>query len=242
MTRNILIGKMMAALFICMTMMSCNGDSIPSHEVKRCTRVYILADDGMKREYQRFVPQARDWAYFVTEYGFQDGSTEHVYRYDHNIFINRRKSDVDHKIVTQKKYIASCENSRGRADTIYLMFDNGDTYSEYLVKERYDLVTEADKITIHNIFGDSELLVDFSMSQGQWTALGDDMRRIAVRKVSTVNCNLIHQVTRFHKLDSINESFIRGIGSMHRRTPKLDIRLKLINDNTIPAFMDELCE
>jgi len=196
----------------------------------------------MKREYQRFVPAGQDWAYYVTEYGFQDGNTEHVFRYDHNIFINRKKTDVEHKIVTEESYIASCGETRSRADTIYLMVDNGDKYSEFLVKERYDLVSEGEAIVIHNIFGDSELLVDYSMEQGQWTPLDETMKRIAVKKVTEFDCHVIHQVTRFNGLDSINESFIKGIGSMHRRTPKLDLRLNLINDMTIPAYLDEACK
>ncbi len=230
------------AICICATVVSCSIDPIPSNEVARCNRVYILVDNAMKREYQRYVPRAQGWAYYVTEYGFKSGNTEHVYRYDHNIFLNRRKDEVKHKIVTEATYLASCEDRRGRADTIYLMVDIGEKYSEYLVKDRYDLVTEDEAIIIHSIFGDSELLVDFSMEQGQWTPLDSTMRRIATRKVSNVDCNLIHQVTRYHKLDSVNESFVKGVGSMHRRTPTLDIRLNLINDMTIAAYLDEACE
>jgi hypothetical protein len=236
------MGKFVLVICICAIVAACNVDPIPSNKVTRCNRVYILVDNAMKREYQRFVPRAQDWAYYVTEYGFKSGNTEHVYRYDHNIFINRRKDEVKNKIVTEATYFASCGEGRGRADTIFLMVDIGDKYSEYLVKERYDLIKDGESVVISNIFGDSELLVDFSMSQGQWSPLDSTMRRIVTRKVSNVDCNLIHQVTRFHKLDSVNESFVKGIGSMHRRTPNLDIRLKLINDMTIAAYLDEACE
>jgi|GEM_PF-3571182 len=227
---------------ICATLGACSTESIQSNDVARCSRVYILVDNAMKREYQRFVPAGQDWAYFVTEYGFQDGDTEHVYRYDHNIFLNRKKKDVAHKIVTEETYIASCGEDRFRIDTIYLMVDNGETYSEFLVKERYDLVTEGEAIVIHNIYGDAEMLVDYSMQEGQQTALDSKSQRIAVRKVSEFDCHLILQVTRFTGLDSINESFIRGIGSMHRRNAKLDLRLNLINDMTIPAYLEEACK
>lgn len=224
------------------TLMACNNGSIQTNDVDRCTKVYILVDDAMKREYQRFVPAAQDWAYLVTEYGFKDGSAEHVYRYDHNIFLNRKKKDVEHKIVTQTAYLESCGDDRSRNDTIYLMVDNGEKYSEFLVKERFDLETKDESVIIHNIYGDSELLVDFSMKQDQSTPLDSVMHRIAVRKVSEFDCHLIHQVTRFNGLDSINESFVRGVGSMHRRTPQYDIRLNLINDLTIPAYLDEACK
>ncbi len=242
MRSEIVLSGYMAAALICATLFSCNTDRIQSNEVARCTKVYILVEDAMKREYQRFVPAGQDWAYYVTEYGFKSGDTEHVYRYDHNIFLNRKKKDVEHKIVTEANYVAGCAKNRSRADTIYLMVDNGSTYSEFLVKERFDLVSKDEAVVIHNIFGDSELLVDYSLNQGQWTPLDSTMRRIAVKKVSEFDCHEIHQVTRFHRLDSINESFIKGIGSMHRRTPKLDIRLNLINDMTIPAYLDEACK
>ena len=238
---NVLGGFIFTALIFA-TLLACNSDPIASNEVARCTKVYIRVDKAMKREYQRYVPVAQDWAYFASEYGFQDGNTEHVYRYNHNIFINRKKTDVEHKIVTEANYIESCSKNRLRGDTIYLMVDNGDTYSEFLVKEQYDLVTEGESVVNHDFFGESELLVDYSMEQGQWTALDSTMRRIAVKKVSELDCHLIHQVTRYHRLDSINELFIKGIGSMHRRNTELDIRLYLINDMTISVYLDEACK
>lgn len=227
---------------ICTAMLSCDADSIESNEVATCSRVYVLVEDAMKREYHRYVPVAQDWAYYASEYGFRDGDSEHVYSFNHNIFINRKKEDVQHKIVTQAEYIESCAASRGRQDTIYLMVDNGETYSEILVKERFDLVSEGESVALHSIFGDSELLVDFSMDEGQQTSMDTSVYRIALRKKSDFKCHLIHQVTRFHKQDSINELFIKGIGSMHRRTQELDIRLYLIDGMEIAEYLNKACE
>ena len=83
-SENVLGGMIFTAL-ICATLVACNTNSKGSNDVKSCKKVYIHVDKAMKREYQRFVPAGQDWAYYVSEYGFQEGNTERVYRMSTNL-------------------------------------------------------------------------------------------------------------------------------------------------------------
>ena len=239
-----LIGRLLlsaVALVCTLVFIGCGGGAPES-----CTRVYINMDEDrtILREYERLFPRQAEYGYYKSFYSFRTDSIEQVFEINKHNFMHRSPEFAKGRgMITISQYDRYCVDNRSETDTIFAMTKLEDgKFREFRVFERFDLIHTDESLVRRDLDGSRTNLMHYNSGVGEFTPLDANNSRIAMRRATDIYCEKMYEVTRWVRMDSISETYVKDFGRIFQDDGDVESRLATVNGEPYLSYLRDQCE